>query len=69
MSGVPILTLLTLTPLVRWTESVQRMSEAGIQTYYEIGSGSVLIGLLRRILPDAQGLALDSPDNLQTILT
>ncbi|TFH37794.1 MAG: ACP S-malonyltransferase [Anaerolineales bacterium] len=53
---------------VRWTESIQRMGEAGIQTFFEIGSGSVLVGLLRRILPEAQGISLDSPETIQTLV-
>jgi [acyl-carrier-protein] S-malonyltransferase len=54
---------------VRWTESIQRMGEIGIQTYYEIGSGSVLTGLLRRILPEAEGITLSDPESLQTHLS
>jgi [acyl-carrier-protein] S-malonyltransferase len=56
-----------LTSRVRWTESIQRIGEAGIDTFYELGSGSVLAGLLRRILPDAQGIALDSPESIQAL--
>jgi [acyl-carrier-protein] S-malonyltransferase len=43
---------------VRWTESVQEMRRAGVQTFVEVGSGSVLIGLIRRIEPDAAGYPL-----------
>jgi [acyl-carrier-protein] S-malonyltransferase len=57
-----------LTSRVRWTETIMRMGEAGIQTFYEIGSGSVLCGLLKRILPEAHGISLDSPENLKEIL-
>lgn len=58
-----------LTSRVRWTESIVNMGEAGIDTFFEIGSGSVLIGLLRRILPDAQGFALDTPESIQALTT
>ena len=34
---------------VRWTESVQEMSRSGIQAYVEVGSGEVLIGMIKRI--------------------
>jgi [acyl-carrier-protein] S-malonyltransferase len=37
---------------VRWTESVQEMIGNGVQAFVEVGSGSVLIGLIRRIAPD-----------------
>jgi [acyl-carrier-protein] S-malonyltransferase len=34
---------------VRWTESVGLMLESGIDQFIEVGSGSVLLGLIRRI--------------------
>ncbi len=34
---------------VRWTESVEQMRKAGIETFIECGSGEVLCGLIRRI--------------------
>jgi [acyl-carrier-protein] S-malonyltransferase len=34
---------------VRWTESVENMLKSGMQAFVEVGSGSVLIGLIRRI--------------------
>ena len=37
---------------VRWTESVQKMIENGVQAFVEVGSGSVLGGLIRRVAPD-----------------
>lgn len=40
---------------VRWTESVQEMSKAGMQAFVEVGSGSVLVGLIRRIAGSPQG--------------
>lgn len=46
---------------VRWTESVQKMTGSGIQTYVEAGSGSVLLGLIKRIEPSAVGVALGNP--------
>jgi [acyl-carrier-protein] S-malonyltransferase len=40
---------------VRWTESVERMMEQdGIRTFVEVGPGSVLCGLIRRIDRTAQ---------------
>lgn len=35
---------------VRWTESVWEMLKSGTQAFVEVGSGSVLIGLIRRIV-------------------
>ena len=38
---------------VRWTESVQLMQMNGIQAYVEAGSGEVLLGMIKRIDPNA----------------
>ena len=46
---------------VRWTESVQKMIGNGTQTFVEVGSGSVLIGLIRRIDSSAAGFPLGNP--------
>jgi len=40
---------------VRWTESVQGMLGLGVQAFVEVGSGSVLLGLIRRIAQSSQG--------------
>jgi [acyl-carrier-protein] S-malonyltransferase len=52
---------------VRWTESVQAMSGNGIQTYVEVGSGSVLQGLIKRIDSSAVGLALGNPQDFAAL--
>jgi [acyl-carrier-protein] S-malonyltransferase len=53
---------------VRWVESVQRMSgELGVQTFVEIGPGSVLSGLIRRIVPGARVVSLAEPDGLEKL--
>jgi [acyl-carrier-protein] S-malonyltransferase len=38
-----------LTSAVRWTASMRTMLDAGVEQFYEIGPGSVLTGLLKRI--------------------
>ncbi len=48
---------------VRWTESVQYMVEQGVSTFIEIGSGSVLCGLIKRIDRDATCLTLGTPQD------
>jgi [acyl-carrier-protein] S-malonyltransferase len=52
-----------LTSRVRWSESIQEMIARGVASFIEIGSGSVLIGLLKRIDREARGLALGAPDD------
>ena len=52
---------------VRWTESVQAMLGRGIQTYVAAGSGTVLLGLIKRIDPAAIGIALGNPQDFATL--
>ncbi|MQC26550.1 MAG: [acyl-carrier-protein] S-malonyltransferase [Chloroflexi bacterium] len=56
-----------LTSRVRWTQSVQFMRAQGVRTFIELGSGSVLTGLLKRIDPDAQGIALGEPADFEKL--
>ncbi len=48
---------------VRWTESIQYMIGAGVETFIEVGSGKVLTGLLKRIDRNVAGFALDTPES------
>lgn len=50
-----------LTSRVRWTESIQNMAASGVDLFIELGSGSVLTGLLKRIDPQVTGLSLGAP--------
>ena len=52
---------------VRWTESVLAMSESGIQTYVEAGSGEVLLGLIKRINSEAVRVPLGTPSHFSTL--
>jgi [acyl-carrier-protein] S-malonyltransferase len=47
-----------LTDSVRWTESIQRMAEAGAATFVELGAGDVLVGLVKRIARGSKRLAV-----------
>lgn len=53
---------------VRWTESVRYLLGQGIQTFVEVGSGTVLLGLIRRIESSANGVSLGAPADFQAIL-
>lgn len=56
-----------LTSRVRWTESMRWMIAQGITTFVEIGSGSVLTGLLRRIDRAVEGISLGTPDDFEQL--
>jgi [acyl-carrier-protein] S-malonyltransferase len=50
-----------LTAGVDWVAAVERMASAGVSTFIEVGPGRVLTGLIKRIAPDAESIALDDP--------
>jgi [acyl-carrier-protein] S-malonyltransferase len=58
-----------LTSRVRWTESIQEMSRRAATTFLELGSGSVLTGLLKRIDEQLVGLALAAPADFEKLAT
>jgi [acyl-carrier-protein] S-malonyltransferase len=48
---------------VRWTDSVKYMTRQGIITFVEVGTGSVLCGLVKRIADGVVGLPLGNPQD------
>lgn len=56
-----------LTSRVRWTETIQALRAAGVNTFVELGTGNVLTGLLKRIDPDAVGIALGTPEDFEKL--
>jgi [acyl-carrier-protein] S-malonyltransferase len=53
-----------VTGTVRWRECVSYMAQNGVTTFYEIGAGKVLTGLVKRIADGATGIAIGSPDDI-----
>ena len=56
-----------LTSPVRWTACMRTMLDAGVDTFYELGSGSVLGGLLKRIDRDATCLAVGTAEQVEAL--
>jgi [acyl-carrier-protein] S-malonyltransferase len=50
-----------VTGTVRWRESVAFMASHGVTTFYEVGAGKVLSGLVKRIAAGAAGVAINTP--------
>lgn len=53
---------------VRWVESVKFMHEQGVSSFIECGPGKVLMGLNKRIAPDATHLSIFDPESLNSVL-
>jgi [acyl-carrier-protein] S-malonyltransferase len=51
-----------LTAPVRWIECVQRLVDLGAEAVIEVGPGSVLTGLTRRIAPGVRAVAVNTRD-------
>jgi [acyl-carrier-protein] S-malonyltransferase len=55
-----------VTGRVRWRESVQWMaSDGGVTRFAEVGAGKVLTGMVKRLAPDGEALALNAPADLE----
>jgi [acyl-carrier-protein] S-malonyltransferase len=52
---------------VRWRQSVHRLVEDGVTTFIEIGAGTVLTGLTKRIASDARSLSVSAPADLEPL--
>ena len=53
-----------VTGTVRWRESVAFMASQGVDSFYEVGSGKVLTGLVKRIAAGASSAAIGTPEDI-----
>lgn len=49
---------------VLWEDSIKAMAAMGVTTFIEVGPGTVLSGLIKRILPDARIFNVNDPKSL-----
>lgn len=56
-----------VTSPVRWSASIRTMSEAGVDTFLELGPGSVLRGLNRRNAREATTTSVGTADEVRTM--
>jgi [acyl-carrier-protein] S-malonyltransferase len=52
---------------VRWEEVVRRLASEGVTTYVEVGPGTVLSGLVKKIHKDATVVNIATPDDLASV--
>ncbi len=57
-----------VTCTVRWRECVAHMAARGVTVFAELGAGRVLTGLARKNAPNAQAVAIGTPDDFAAAL-
>jgi [acyl-carrier-protein] S-malonyltransferase len=57
-----------VTGTVRWRECVANMAAGGVTLFVELGSGKVLTGLAKKNAPNAQGIAIGTPEDFLNAL-
>lgn len=50
---------------VRWTESVERMVQDGVALFVEIGAGTALKGMIKRIAKDTEAISVQGPEDFE----
>jgi [acyl-carrier-protein] S-malonyltransferase len=57
-----------LTGPVRWTESVRRLADLGVDTFIEVGPGTVLSGLIKRTVKDVRVLSAGDATSVAAVI-
>lgn len=57
-----------VTGVVRWRECMVRLKEKGVEQVIEVGSGTVLAGLMKRIDKEIQALSIHAPQEVEGVL-
>lgn len=53
-----------ITATVRWRESVLFMAQSGVSSFFEVGAGRVLTGLIKRIAEGASATPIGLPEDI-----
>ena len=56
-----------VTGMVRWRESVLRLKELGARRLIEVGAGSVLSGLVKRIDRELEPISINDSEGLKML--
>jgi [acyl-carrier-protein] S-malonyltransferase len=56
-----------LTAPVRFTQAAQALMQQGVQTFVEVGPGSVLSGLVKRIDRSAKAVSISTPEGIDKL--
>ena len=54
---------------IQWQRSIEYMMHKGINTFYEIGPGRVLTGLIKRINPELQSFNISEVEDIQNLVS
>ena len=52
---------------VRWTETVEKMAQNGVEVLVEVGPGKVLNGLTKRIVDSLQAVSVNDVKSLDSV--
>jgi len=59
--------LAQLCSCVRWSQSVDYMARSGINSFYEIGPGRVISGMVKRNIPDADVTSVSDSESIKQV--
>lgn len=65
-AALPELLARQITGSVRWVETIRALADAGTEVFVEFGPGTVLTGLVKRILPDARTVNVGTAAQVQS---